>query len=531
MTRTVAALLVGALACTVIAAPAGRPPAGPATRPTTRPATQPARQLTPEQQKRLKVMELGRKAIEQLKARKYGPAEITLADALALDPNNPTNIYNMACVKAVTKRPDEALAYLERAADAGFVDFIHIENDTDLVSLRDLPRYKTFLKNKDAYQRKDADRDLTTLRQQFGDKYIYELDPANKLIFAANTDAQTLADVKRWLTMQAKSQWATLFENKPDQYIAVVLPSASDYRQLIRQPGVEGIYLPSARMLIARRLGQVMTHEFTHAMHAADLDRLDQDHPIWIVEGIASMFEAGQFEGNNLVPRDNFRLWALQSAARSKRLISLEKLFTWKQPQFVANATLGYGQASSVMLYLHDQGLLRRFYDQFKSNFGKDPTGKATLEQVTGRPLAQFEKDWIAWMVKRTPPAFNTGPQGAFLGVQFSQENDGLKVDAVVTDGPAHKAGIKAADVIVGLNELDVRDQQSLMPILKEFKPGDNVQLKVRRGDRYLQVPLVLGRRDNKPVTVVPPPKPAAESAPAPRPAKPTTTRPAPAKK
>jgi hypothetical protein len=279
---------------------------------------------------------------------------------------------------------------------------------------------------------------------------------------------------------------------------------------MIKMPGVEGIYMHGSRMLIAKRLGQVMTHEFTHALHAGDLDELGQDHPIWIVEGIASLFEAGNFEGEKLVPKDNYRLGWLQSSQRMKRLIPLDKLITWKQQQFVANANLGYGEASSVMLYLYEHKLLRKFYDTFKANFDEDPTGKATLEQVTGKPIKEFEKDWVAWMMKRTPPAMTTGPDGPFIGVQFAQENDGLKIEQVVAKGPAAAAGIKAGDVVVGLNDLDVRDQQSLMPLLKEFKPGDGVVFKLRRGEDYLQLPVTLGKRGGPTATT----KPAAKKAP-----------------
>ncbi len=241
-----------------------------------------------------------------------------------------------------------------------------------------------------------------------------------------------------------------------------------------------------------------MTHEFTHALNAGDLDSVGQEHPIWIVEGLASLFEARQFEGEKLVPRDNYRLWFLQQAYRTKRLIPLEKLFGWKQPQFVSNANLGYGESSSVMLYLYETGLLKKFYDTYKINFEKDPTGKLTIEQVSNKKLTDFEQDWQAWMMKRTPPATNTGPEGAFIGVQFAQENDGLKIEQVVIKSPAEYAGVKAGDIVVGLNDLDIRDQQSLMPILKEFKPGEHVTFKLRRGEEYLSVPLTLGRRDGE---------------------------------
>ena len=254
--------------------------------------------------------------MELCKAKKYAEAEDVISQALAIDPDEPTNIYNMACMKALRGHPTEAMDYLERSADNGFADFIHIEKDTDLDSLRSLPRYKAMMAAKDKYQKKTADKAVANLRKELGDKYLYEVDADSKLIFAANTDPQTLADVKKWLSAQAKSQWEQLFEHHPDQYIAIVLPSPTDYRKMVRMPGVEGIYMHQMHMLIAHSLGQVMTHEFTHALHAGDLDALAQEHPIWIVEGLASLFESAQFEGDKLIPRDNFRLWMLQAAFR-----------------------------------------------------------------------------------------------------------------------------------------------------------------------------------------------------------------------
>jgi hypothetical protein len=253
-------------------------------------------------------------------------------------------------------------------------------------------------------------------------------------------------------------------------------------------------------MLIARRLGQIMTHEFTHALHAGDLDAVGQEHPIWIVEGLASLFEAARFDDSGkLVPSDNYRLWYLRAAYREQTLMPLEQLITWDQRQFVRNANLGYGAASSVMMYLYDLGLLRRFYDTYKANFEKDPTGRIAIEIVSGKPLAQFDRDWQAWMMKRTPPAMHTGPEGVYMGVAFGNANDGLKVEEVEKNSPADRAGIKVADVIVGMNNLDIRDQVSLMPLLKEMKPGDKVLFKIRRGNQYLDLPFTLGQRGKSP--------------------------------
>src|SRR5687767_11822846 len=157
------------------ATPAARPatrPAAPVTRPTapaTRPAaptTRPAR-LTALDHK--KIAQLTQAAIKLLEQSKLDEAERVLRQALALDPRHTTNLYNFACLRAVQGRPDEAVQYLERAAEAGFTDFAHIAADPDLETLRDLPRYKDFLARKDHFQRRAADRAVAELRARFGD--------------------------------------------------------------------------------------------------------------------------------------------------------------------------------------------------------------------------------------------------------------------------------------------------------------------------------------------------------------------------
>jgi hypothetical protein len=467
--------------------------AAPATLPASPSATRPA--AGPIETDRRKLRHLARQALEAAKAGKLEEAEIALAQALVIDPTHSTNLYNMACIKALRGRPDAAMDYLERAAGEGFTDFIHLDRDADLVSLRQLERYKKLIEQKGEWQRKAAQRVITNLKRDFGEDYIYEVDEADKLIFATNTDPQTLTALKKWLSAQARSQWAQLFDHKPDQYISIILPSPSDYKLIVSRPEVGGFYNPDNHTLIAQRLGQIMTHEFTHAMHSADLDALGQEHPIWLTEGLATLYEAGQIENDVLLPAENYRLIALKQAAARGRLIPFEKLFKMDQRAFVGNATIAYGESGSLLLYLYSKDLLRKFYDTYKAGYEKEKTGEAALVEVTGMPLADFEREWRQWMVKRTAPTLATGQNGVVLGLKFGQGNDGLKVEQAYPLGPAARAGIKEGDVVVGIGDVDARDQQSFMPLLALHKPGEQVTIRLRRGQEYLSVPVILQER------------------------------------
>ena len=62
--------------------------------------------------------------------------------ALAMDPDDARLVYNLACTYALSGRQDEAFAALERSIDAGWRQRGWIENDSDLASLRDDPRFE-----------------------------------------------------------------------------------------------------------------------------------------------------------------------------------------------------------------------------------------------------------------------------------------------------------------------------------------------------------------------------------------------------
>ncbi len=81
-----------------------------------------------------------------------------IADGLRMDrrmvklcPEDATAHYNLACSLALTDRRAEAIRTLRHAIELGYADYDWMENDPDLLCLREYPEFRdmiTFLKSK-----------------------------------------------------------------------------------------------------------------------------------------------------------------------------------------------------------------------------------------------------------------------------------------------------------------------------------------------------------------------------------------------
>ncbi len=87
---------------------------------------------------------MGAAALSQLGDR---PGSIEWADrALAMDPEDAGVLYNVACVYALLGEAEKAMITLEKSVDCGMGQREWVENDPDLASLRDHPRFQALLK-------------------------------------------------------------------------------------------------------------------------------------------------------------------------------------------------------------------------------------------------------------------------------------------------------------------------------------------------------------------------------------------------
>jgi len=72
-------------------------------------------------------------------------------------------------------------------------------------------------------------------------------------------------------------------------------------------------------------------------------------------------------------------------------------------------------------------------------------------------------------------------PQRAFIGVQFDLGTAVPRIEEVVAGLGAEKAGLKAGDMIMAVNDTAVTNRGQIVETLREFHAGQTVKLRVQR--------------------------------------------------
>jgi S1-C subfamily serine protease len=91
------------------------------------------------------------------------------------------------------------------------------------------------------------------------------------------------------------------------------------------------------------------------------------------------------------------------------------------------------------------------------------------------------------------PRAQGTRPKGSgYLGTAIDEATVGVKVTYVAPGSPADDADLKENDVLLKLNGRKIADRDDFFARIWLKKPGDTIKLVVQRGDKQLDVEVVL---------------------------------------
>ena len=84
----------------------------------------------------------------------------------------------------------------------------------------------------------------------------------------------------------------------------------------------------------------------------------------------------------------------------------------------------------------------------------------------------------------------------AELAESFKLKNaQGSLIAGIIKNSPAEHAGLKAGDVLLEINGLQVIDSSNMLGLISELKPNKQAILKITRNQKEINVPVMIGRR------------------------------------
>ncbi len=193
------------------------------------------------------------------------------------------------------------------------------------------------------------------------------------------------------------------FTRKPQKPIRVYLfRGKTSYESYYREtyggtPSTPfGFYMSSERKIVMN-IGTgtgTLAHELVHPLLGEDFP----DVPDWFNEGFASLYEQSISRGGRMFGLVNWRLPILQEELAKRKDGVLDRLLRTGDEFYTKQSGVNYAVARYLCFYLQEKKLLEAFYKRFRENVEKDPTGRQSLEKVTGRSVGDLEKEWRVWV-------------------------------------------------------------------------------------------------------------------------------------
>jgi hypothetical protein len=441
--------------------------------------------------------------VTAFKARDFAGALAILERQRAARPSDPFVRYNLACARAMLGEPDRAVDELLESISLGFVDYHHMQRDPHLAPLRDHPRYGLILRGWRDLLDERGRTDLASARDNLGPAYAPATEDELRINLLSAIDPRSFEDARAQILRVA--QWVGrtfpgMGETQPDRsdpWVLVILPTTGDFQGLVGLWGVGGIYDRDRKKLVTQDIGPSLRHEFFHVLHWRHMDRCGQQHPFWIMEGLASLLEdVDQTESGDFVLRPSWRTNIAKRLERAGGLTAWPRLASMNREAFMGGtARANYAQARAIFMYLHEHDQLAAWYADYTARYREDPTGIASLEHVLGKPAKEAERDYRAWLRALPVVAEQSRPAAATLGAELGPgAGDGVEVLALINPPRVQDRSqrLRRRDVITAIDGQEARTLDDLHRLLGDKQVGQTVRLSLRRGSERLDIDWML---------------------------------------
>jgi membrane-associated protease RseP (regulator of RpoE activity) len=158
------------------------------------------------------------------------------------------------------------------------------------------------------------------------------------------------------------------------------------------------------------------------------------------------------------------------------------------------NVCPSYAALQFAVHFLHDFFAYRTNSQMNRISF---PNGRTTMRWRAFQSLLPLLMLGGSMVFAQDDPQQRSRPMNrAVLGVAIdnraSTGQNGIMVADVMLNGPAAKAGIKAGDAIIKIDNQDIRDYDSLTQVVSKHKPGDKITVHIKQGDQSKDVSVTL---------------------------------------
>lgn len=283
---------------------------------------------------------------------------------------------------------------------------------------------------------------------------------------------------------------------------------------------------------------QLVAHEFFHlwnvkrlrpkGLEKFDYDRENYTPSLWFCEGTTSYYDlqipmrAGIYDAKTFLQNLSKEITLLQTKpGRKFQPVSESSFDAWiklyRRDANSDNCQISYYLKGELISFLLDllirerQGNQRSLDDVMRymwENFGKGEIGftgeelQSAIELVAGKDLSDFFAKYIDG-VEELPFDEYLAPFGLrlegeieedqppYIGLKAKFQNGKQKIEFVEFGSPAQLAGVSTDDELLAINGMRVNADQ-LNERLKDYQPGDTIQLSIFHQDELQTLPVTL---------------------------------------
>jgi predicted metalloprotease with PDZ domain len=289
----------------------------------------------------------------------------------------------------------------------------------------------------------------------------------------------------------------------------------------------------------------LVSHEYFHTWNVKrikpavfapyDLSRPNHTRLLWVFEGVTSYYDdlmllrAGVIDEPTYLKQVARTLdQVMRTGGRHKQSVAESSFDAWtryyRQDENSPNALVSYYTKGALVALGLDLEIRRQTNDARSLDdvmrllwrrYGRDfyrgaPQGvaesamPALIAEATGADVGDFIRRYaegredvpLKSALARSGIALAAEPESTrpTLDIRTRAEAGGLRIATVYEQGPAHRAGLSAGDLIIAADGLRITDEASLNGWLDSHQPGDRAALHVFRRDELRRYDVRLGR-------------------------------------